>query len=306
MNRGDMVPADHAQVVATLRLFSELMRMKGAAKGLGGSANPFARAVNFLVALHGQSLHLVIDDTSIGGMPDHTYLDKRADLTPRSLSDFIGAAVKDLAFRAPLGVTLPAAILSADEVSQRQQLGPIVDAECVELAKRAVVARLQLPQGYQHFARFLPAFLADHPDPECSVFLMMRFRPGPQYQEIHMAIRDELAHYGLKVLRADDKDYTGDLWENVALHMLGCRYGIAVFEEIDQREFNPNVALELGFMMALNKRCLLLKDQRMPRMPTDIVGKLYREFDTYKISDTIKASIRRWATDLGLTATSSA
>ncbi len=304
MTRGNMTVADRNQVMATLRIFSEIMRMKGVAKGLGANHNPFARPANFLAALHGQSLHLVVDETSIGGMPDHTYIDKRADAASHSLQEFLGAAIQDLAFRAPLGVTLPTAILSADEASQRQQLEPIADNGCAELAKRAVVARLQLPQGYQHFVRFMPAFLADHPDPECNVFLMMRFRPGPQYQEIHVSIRDELAQYGLKVLRADDKDYTGDLWENVALHMLGSRYGVAVFEEIDQREFNPNVALELGFMMALNKRCLLLKDQRMPRMPTDVVGKLYREFDTYKISDTINASIRRWATDLGLTARS--
>jgi hypothetical protein len=68
----------------------------------------------------------------------------------------------------------------------------------------------------------------------------------------------------LSVLRADDKDYTGDLWENVCLYMLGCRFGVAVFEEIDQREFNPNVAFELGFMTAHGKRCPLLKDQRKP------------------------------------------
>jgi hypothetical protein len=129
---------------------------------------------------------------------------------------------------------------------------------------------------------------------------MMRFRSGPQYDEIHRAIREGMAVYGLTVLRADDKDYTGDLWENVCLCMLGSRFGVAVFEEIDLREFNPNVALELGFMIAQNKRCLLLKDQRMPRMPTDIVGKLYKEFDSYNIPGTIKNCIDVWARDLAM------
>ncbi|MBA2335112.1 MAG: hypothetical protein H0V90_09260 [Blastocatellia bacterium] len=33
------------------------------------------------------------------------------------------------------------------------------------------------------------------------------------------------------------------------------------------------------------------KDQRMPRMPTDIVGKLYKEFDTYDITKSINAAV---------------
>ena len=146
----------------------------------------------------------------------------------------------------------------------------------------------------------MPAFLQDHPNVDRNAFLMMRFRSGPQYDDIHRAIREGMAGYGLTVLRADDKDYTGALWENVCLYMLGSRFGVAVFEEIDLREFNPNVALELGFMIAQNKRCLLFKDQRMPRMPTDIVGKLYKEFDSYSIADTIKKGIDAWARDLAI------
>ncbi len=129
---------------------------------------------------------------------------------------------------------------------------------------------------------------------------MMRFRSGQQYKDIHEAIKEGFAAYGLKVLRADDRDFTGDLWENVCLYMLGCRFGVAVFDEIDSREFNPNISMELGFMIALNKRCLLLKDQRMSGLPTDVVGKLYRPFDTYRIQETIKEAISKWAIDMKL------
>ena len=129
---------------------------------------------------------------------------------------------------------------------------------------------------------------------------MMRFKPGEQYEEITEILRREMGKYGLHVIRADDIDYTGDLWENVCLYMLGSTYGVAVFEEIDEREFNPNIALELGFMLALNKRCLILKDQRMPKMPTDIVGKLYKEFDTYNIETSVTRSVEAWAHDIGL------
>ncbi len=103
-----------------------------------------------------------------------------------------------------------------------------------------------------------------------------------------------------QLLRADDKNYSDDLWENVCLYMLGCNYGVAVFEEIDEREFNPNIALELGFMMAANKRCLIMKDSRMPKMPTDIIGKLYKLLDTYHIEESIAACIEDWIHDLGM------
>ncbi|MHB9090789.1 MAG: hypothetical protein ACYC7H_05165, partial [Chloroflexota bacterium] len=109
-------------------------------------------------------------------------------------------------------------------------------------------AALCLPPGYEHFNRHFPAFLLDHPHADQNVFLMMRFRPGEQYDRISETVRKDCARYSLHVVRADDKDYTSDLWENVGLYMLASKYGIAVFEEIDEREFNPSVALELGFM----------------------------------------------------------
>ncbi len=164
----------------------------------------------------------------------------------------------------------------------------------------AVEAQGELPEAFRYLAEDLQAFLRDHPDPLTNVFLMMRFQGGPQYADITRAIRDEMKKYGLNVVRADDKDYTGDLWTNVCLYMLGCSRGIVVFEEIDVREFNPSVALEVGFMLARNKRCLILKDSRMAKMPTDIVGKLYKEFDSFDIDVSVRRSIRAWLHDLGL------
>lgn len=49
----------------------------------------------------------------------------------------------------------------------------------------------------------------------------------------------------------------------------------------------PDVPLEYRFMRAMNRQVLLLKDNRMPKMPSDMTGKLYRTFDTYNITMTI-------------------
>jgi hypothetical protein len=54
-------------------------------------------------------------------------------------------------------------------------------------------------------------------------------------------------------------------------------------------------------MRAMNRQVLLLKDMRMPRLPSDMTGKLYRQFNTYEITSTIHEQISQWAeTDLGL------
>jgi len=53
-------------------------------------------------------------------------------------------------------------------------------------------------------------------------------------------------------------------------------------------------------MLAHGKRCLILKDKGIRKMPTDIVGKLYEEFDTYEIESSIKRCVEAWVHDIGL------
>jgi len=134
-----------------------------------------------------------------------------------------------------------------------------------------------------------------------NVFIMMRYRPGAQFKAIEEALKNSLAEYGLMARFAKDRAFLDDLWDNIQLYMKFSRLGIAVFEEIDEREFNPNISLELGYMYALGRRCLIIKDKRMPRLPTDTCGKLYRDFDTYNLPVSIEDQIRHWCEqDLGL------
>jgi hypothetical protein len=129
---------------------------------------------------------------------------------------------------------------------------------------------------------------------EQNVFVMMRYRSTDRFKDIEATIRQALSKYGLIARLAKDAALSDDLWENIQHYMRYCRFGIAVFEEIDEREFNPNISLELGYMYALRRRCLLLKDRRMPRLPTDTCGKIYRDFDTYRLSDSLAQEISEW------------
>ncbi len=142
--------------------------------------------------------------------------------------------------------------------------------------------------------------LFDFPNSRANVFLMMRFQDTDQNREIHKAIKTELAHYGLNLLRADEKNYAEWLWDNVRAYMDACAFGIAVFEQIDEQNFNPNVSLELGYMLANDKPVLLLKQEHLPNMPSDVVGRLYRSFDAFRITTTTQPQVRQWLQDIGV------
>lgn len=143
----------------------------------------------------------------------------------------------------------------------------------------------------------LMRFLQDYPEIERNAFMMMQFGETRLHSEIVSAIRDTLARYGINALKADDKEYHDDLFPNVQTYLHGCGFGVAVFERLEQEDFNPNVSLEVGYMRALRKPVCLLKDKTMPTLHTDLVGKLYRAFDPQDPGGTIPAALDGWLRD---------
>ena len=142
--------------------------------------------------------------------------------------------------------------------------------------------------------------LQSYPNTRSNVFLMMRFRPTEYHGQISKTIERVLSEYSLNLIRADANDYTPQLWDNVEACMNACDYGIAVFEQIDERDINPNVSLELGYMRGQGKKCLLLKEKRLPALQTDLSGYLYSEFDAFQIDGTIEPQVRRWLRSIGI------
>lgn len=165
-------------------------------------------------------------------------------------------------------------------------------------------AATDVPSAYSKLGDSVGQFFADTKR-QCdvydkNVFIMTRFQEGnAQLTLIDATIRQSLSQNGLVGHRADDKCYPNDrnLWDNVCTYMFGCRYGVAVLEDIMASEFNPNVALEYGFMRALGKPTLLLKEKRfLPR--ADILGTLWEEFDVFNIEKTVSSAINRWYRDV--------
>jgi hypothetical protein len=187
------------------------------------------------------------------------------------------------------------------EVTERQLFGQphfegkvevVLDPEELEMSPMVLPPRELEP--------FLELLRLEHPDPMSCGFVMMKFDQSRLHAEIVSSIRDCLSARGLKALRADDRSYSDDLLPNIRTYMHGCAFGIAVFERLTADEFNPNVSLEVGYMMALGKPVLLLKDSTLRTLHADLVGRLYSTFDPQNPSATIPPILSRWLSEKNL------
>jgi hypothetical protein len=168
-------------------------------------------------------------------------------------------------------------------------VGKGVDPNSPLLSPRSIEA-LSPRSAPPEIAASLRRFSAEHPDSEKVAFLMMRFGNTKAHRNIIAAVRKALTPLGITVVRADDKQYHDDLLQNVLTYAHGCGVGIAVFERIETDEFNPNVAFEVGYMLALGKDVCLLKDKTLKTLHADLVGRLYRTFDPLDPAGTIPAN----------------
>lgn len=143
-------------------------------------------------------------------------------------------------------------------------------------------------------------FRKDHPDSQKLAFILMQFGSSPAHAKILQAVKGSLQAKGITALRADDKEYHGNLLYNVLTYIYGCGFGIAIYERIESERFNPNVSLEVGYMMALGKPVCLLKDRTLPNLNSDLGGMLYRTFEIFDPAVTIQESLFRWLSEKGI------
>ena len=140
-------------------------------------------------------------------------------------------------------------------------------------------------------------FFKDYPNGTRTAFLIMQFTETEVHDKIISTIKELLKEHDIIVLRADDKEYSDDLFANIKTYMHCCEFGISIFERVTEDEFNPNVSLEVGYMMGLNKPICLLKDRTLKNLQTDLAGKLYKPINLFQIEDSIKKHLTKWLTD---------
>jgi hypothetical protein len=153
----------------------------------------------------------------------------------------------------------------------------------------------------------LRKFLAEHPF-DNNVFGMTRFPdeeaedPIDPVKPALVVAREVCELHGLEFHLASDRAMDDDLWTNIAAHMWASRHGIAFFEDLakPKRGVNYNLTIEVGAMLMTGRRCAILKDKSIERMPTDLVGKIYKSVDLAKTA-TVSKALHAWIRDdLGL------
>lgn len=123
---------------------------------------------------------------------------------------------------------------------------------------------------------------------EKNVFLMMKFRDSNK--SFYEFIKKRLKEKGLNCVRADEAEWnlTNNVYNPLAV-LYCCKYGIALFDEADEKyinknknktviEYNPNVAYELGVMHYQKKKCLILKHESLSDIPFDLIKDLHKSY----------------------------
>ncbi len=171
----------------------------------------------------------------------------------------------------------------------------------LQKARETLIAYQQISQPHPpEIGISLERLRRKYPDFKTCGFLIMRFTAAKPYARIVDAITATAAALGVTILRADTETFHSDLLSNIRTYLHGCSFGIAVYERIDSDEPNANVGLEVGYLMAMNKPVLLLKDQTLPHLPSDLAGRLYQAFDPHDPEATIPAQMDRWLQDHGI------
>lgn len=291
---GDLKEADRVQIRDLLNRFGHLAEVELAAFGLPHHASPLWRPWNIVVVQDAEKVIAAFSRLE-GGIAIERWMDKGGEIIPPA--DVIAAVRQDLGLTASTVLVLP----KPDARDLEAGLMAVARQHATEVERGTRLGRLGDLTGLTHLEPQLRTFLDDHPDPSRNVFIMMRFIETEQMNDIAGTIKATLSERGFHGVRADDRDYTGELWSNIEVYMTCCLLGIAVFEDIEQRDFNPNVSLELGYMLGRRRRCLILKEQRLPNLPADVIHRLYKPFDVFDIQRSVGREVARWVdVDLGV------
>lgn len=174
----------------------------------------------------------------------------------------------------------------------------LVGAELGHMRHPLIPSSLAPPQLLRPVTDFTTAS-----PPATHVFGMTRFPdegeepdgPDPVAAAL-TATKAALDQHSLRFLLASQRAMVDDLWGNVAAHMWSSNYGIAFFEDRRGRRMNYNLVIEVGAMLMAGRRCLLLKDTSISKMPTDLVGFIYKSVDLDDPAS-IATAVHEWARD---------
>lgn len=169
--------------------------------------------------------------------------------------------------------------------------------EELELQLPSAVRKAPIDAAPGHLKPFVMSFLADHPDFRRNCFLIMPFHETEFHKSVHAILKEYLASQNINLHRADDKAYSSDLFSNIEAYIYGCKFAISIHDRVLNEQHNPNVSLEVGYMLGQKKEVCLLKERTVQQLPSDLHGKLYVEFDGFNIQSSVEDSLSKWLSD---------
>jgi hypothetical protein len=155
------------------------------------------------------------------------------------------------------------------------------------------------PHMQKHFQK-LSDFQADGAYDK-SVFIMTKYpvdqNPQPidlELKKVIQTVQAAISDKGFIPRLAIDKRYHPELWNNVELYLLGCKYGVAIVENKYLDELNPNVAMEWGWMRGMDKNVLYLVEKTFDLERADLSGLIQDRFTWENPDAEIRGAIHGW------------
>jgi len=170
---------------------------------------------------------------------------------------------------------------------------PLKDAR--EAIERYLEARvLRYGRHQDRHSHLLNKFFQAAPY-EKSAFIMTKYPGGNDAQSQHLQtvielVAQSLTAAGLTPRIAKAATFHPSLWDNVELHALGCGLGVAIAESCYAPEFNPNVAMEWGWMRAMGRPVIFLVEKGF-QLRADVEGIIREPFDWNDPRTTIPVAI---------------
>jgi hypothetical protein len=293
---GDLDEAEKTKANDIVVKFGKAVRAQGMALQVPASLLKVIQCTFLLVAKDTANLHFVFADAPNGNQLNYRNMASQGRLDLQTIAHQVRVQVGDVAWAFSSPLNLPNEALSThinaiaheyvDSVLQSQKKpGKSISEEAI---------------SNPEIASGLEKFRLDHPVEKKTAFIIMQVGSTAPHKAIVSCIKDTLKTFGIVALRADDKEYMDDLFPNIKTYMHACDFGVAVFDRITEDDFNPNVSLEVGYMLGMGKNVLLLKDKTLKSLQTDLTGKLYKPFDTSDIANSMPEQIRKWLADKGL------
>jgi hypothetical protein len=293
---GDLPKADQTTINKIIISFAKKMKEYAISLQVPASLLKIEQCTYLLIGKDNSEVHLVFANAPGGTSLNYMDFKKHGHLQLKNILDEVRIKIGDVvwAFSYPVNASQEELDFYIDNIII-QYVESILQSQ-----KRADKQISNESISNPEIASGLEKYHNDYASGKMTAFIMMKFGGTKIHTELVKCIKDTLKVHGIIANRADDKEYMEDLFPNIKVYMHACEFGVAVFERITADDFNPNVSLEVGYMLGMGKKVLLLKDKTLKSLPSDLVGKLYKEFDTLDIEGTMPKQIEKWLSDKGI------